>query len=77
MRNRYLEFYIDASFQRINRFFVLLFKDEDGRASYKQYYVPAVEIKYYKVMVDGRNFFDQLIKNDLKTYADIRKIATG
>ena len=28
-------------------------------------------------MVDGRNFFDQLIKNDLKTYDNIRKIATG
>ena len=28
-------------------------------------------------MVDGRNFFDQPIKNDLKTYDNIRKIATG
>ena len=28
-------------------------------------------------MVDGRNFFDQPIKNDLKTYNNIRKIATG
>ena len=28
-------------------------------------------------MTDGRNFFDQPIKNDLKTYDNIRKIATG
>ena len=28
-------------------------------------------------MIDGRNFFDQPIKNDLKTYHNIRKIATG
>ena len=28
-------------------------------------------------MIDGRNFFDQPIKNDLKTYDNIRKIATG
>ena len=28
-------------------------------------------------MIDGRNFFDQPIKNDLKTYNNIRKIATG
>ena len=27
-------------------------------------------------MINGRNFFDQLIKNDLKTY-NIRQIATG
>ena len=36
-----------------------------------------MEIKDYNVMIDGRNFFDQPIKNDLKTYDDIRKIATG
>ena len=28
-------------------------------------------------MIGGRNFFDQPIKNDLKTYYNIRKIATG
>ena len=28
-------------------------------------------------MIGGRNFFDQPIKNDLKTYDNIRKIATG
>ena len=28
-------------------------------------------------MIDGRNFFDQPIKNDLKTYRNIRKIAAS
>ena len=28
-------------------------------------------------MIDGRNFFDQPIKYDLKTYDNITKIATG
>ena len=28
-------------------------------------------------MVDGKNFFDQSINNDFKTYENIRKIATG
>ena len=28
-------------------------------------------------MIDVRNFFDQPIKNDLKTYDNIRKIAAG
>ena len=36
-----------------------------------------MEIKDYNVMIDGRNFFDQPIKNDLKTYNSIRKIVTG
>ena len=28
-------------------------------------------------MIDRRNFFDQPIKSDLKTYDNIRKIAKG
>ena len=36
-----------------------------------------MEIKDYNVKIDGRNFFDQPINNDLKTYDKIRKIATG
>ena len=36
-----------------------------------------MEVKDYNVMIDGRNFFDQTIKNDLKTYDNIRKIAMG
>ena len=77
MQNRYLDFLIDPSFQGVNRLFVLSFKDDDGRESHKQYYLPTVEIKDYNVMIDGRNFFDQPIKNDLKTYDNIRKIVTG
>ena len=33
-----------------------------------------VEIKDYNVMIQGRNFFNQPIKNDLKTYNNIRKV---
>ena len=28
-------------------------------------------------MIDRRNFFDQPVKNDIRTYDDIRKIALG
>ena len=28
----------------------------------KRYYIPNVEIKDYKVMIDGKNFFDQPVK---------------
>ena len=28
-------------------------------------------------MIDGKNFFDQPINKNLKTYENIRKIATG
>ena len=51
--------------------------DGDGRESHKQYYLPTVEIEYYNVMTDGRNFFDQPIKYGWKAYDNIRKIASG
>ena len=73
-RNRYLDYLIGPSFQGVNRLFVFSFKDDDGRESHKQYYLPTVEIKDYNVMIDGRNVFDQRIKNNLKTYDNIRKI---
>ena len=57
------------------RLFVLSFKDDDGRESHKQYYLPSVEIKYCNVLIDGRNFLDQPIKDGLKTYDNIKKIA--
>ena len=76
-QNRYLDFLIDPSFQVVNRLLVLSFKDENGRLSYKQYYLPTVEIKDYNVMFDGRGFFEQPVKNNLKTYDNFREIATG
>ena len=75
-QNRYLDFLIYPSFQGVNRLFVLSFKDDDDHKSHKQY-LPTMEIKGCNVMVNGRNFFDQPIKNDLKTYENIRKIAAG
>ena len=53
------------------------FKDDDGRESCKKHYLSTVEIKDYNITIDGRNFFNKPIKNDLKTYDNIRKIATG
>ena len=73
MRSRYLDILINASFKEVNRLSVLSFKDEGSRESH----ILAVEIKDYTVIIDGKNFFDQPIKNDLKKYDNIRKIATG
>ena len=64
-QNKHSDFLIDTNFQGVNRLFVLSFKDGNSRESHKQYYLPTVEIKDYSVMIDGRNFFDQPIKNDL------------
>ena len=39
--------------------------------------IPTVEIKDHNNMIDGKNFFDQPVKNNLRTYDNIKKIAIG
>ena len=53
------------------------FENENGRTSHSEYYLPKVEIKDYNVQIYGKNFFDQPINNDIKTFENIRKSATG
>ena len=67
-RDRYSNYLVDPSFQGVNRIFVLRFENENDRTSHSTYYLPKVEIKDYNVMIDGKNFFDQSINSDLKTY---------
>ena len=80
--NRYLNFLVVPCFQGVNRLFVLSFESDVYQKSYKQYYLPTVEIKDYNVVIDSRNLFNNLInnkiiKNYLKTNDNIRKTATG
>ena len=76
-RNRYLDYLIDLNFQGVNRLFVLSFENNNIWNSYKRYFPPTVEINNYNVMIDGQNFFDQTIQNNLRRYDNIWKIATG
>ena len=68
---------IEPSFQGVNRLFVLAFENDNNRTSSDEYYLPAVEIKDYNIVINGENFFDQPIKNNKVIYENIRKIATG
>ena len=54
---RYLDYLVDSSFQRLDRFFVLSFEDDNGQKSHKQYYLPTVNINDYNVKIDERIFF--------------------
>ena len=76
-QNQYVNYLVDQSFQVVNRLFALSFENENGRASHSEYYLPEVEIKDYIVKIDGKNVFDQPIKNDIETYEKSRKISTG
>ena len=72
-----VDFFIDTSFQGVNRLLGLPFENETQWTSYKRYYLPTREIKNYNVVTDGQNFFDHEIRNSLITYDHIQNIVTG
>ena len=63
--------------------FVLVFDNTNngnkkvGRDSYRKYFLPRVNITNYNVLIDGRNFYDQPINDQIKKYDEVRKITTG
>ena len=76
-RNQNLNYLVEPSFQGVNILFVLAFENDEQRKSNKRYYVPNVEIKDYNVIIDGKNCFDQPVKNGKVTYENIRKTTNG
>ena len=76
-------FSLDASFQGVNRLFVLAFNDDNNdankveRDNHRKYLPPRVDITKYNALINGRNFYDQPINDLIKQYDEIRKIATG
>ena len=61
----------------MNRLFVLPFSDLTDRTRQSRYYLLSEKMKEYNVVTNGKNFSDQIIKNDIKTYENIWKITTG
>ena len=76
-QNQYLGFLIDPRFHRVNRLSVLLFENQGDRIVHTGYSLAKVEVKDYNVMIDGKNFFDQPVKSDLRTYDNVWNISTG
>ena len=57
----------------------LFYTNEDGNAKRfkaKMYYLPKGIIDNYKIIINGKNFFDQGIESDIKRYEEIRKLTT-
>ena len=62
-----IDFSSEPSFQGVNRLFLLTFNANDSRIGHSRYFLPTAIVEDYNVMNDGRNFFDQPNKNDIKT----------
>ena len=68
---------VEPSFQGLNRLFILAFENYTQRTSHTGPYLPDIQLKDYNILINGKNVFDQPIKNNKVTYENIRKIATG
>ena len=74
---------LNASFQGVKRLFVFAYfiaengNDEAGIKNNKKYFLPRGEIKNYNVLTDGRNFYDQPIKDIIKQHYKVRKVSMG
>ena len=78
--DEYIRERLDASFQGVNKLFVLPYASGDNitnENSYRKYFLPRLKIKNYNIEIDGRNFYDQSINGSIKQYDEIRKISTG
>ena len=72
-QNQHLDYLIDLCFQGMSRIFASFY----DRTVYTGYFLPKVEINNYNVMIDGRNFFEEPVKNNIRTYENFRKNVFG
>ena len=80
--SNYKRFPLNASFQGVIKLFLLAFDNTNNgnekveRNSHTKYFHPRVNITDYNVLIDGRNFYDQSINDQIKKFDEIRKIGT-
>ena len=45
--------------------------------NHRKYFLPRVDITKYNVLIDGRNFYEQPVSDEIKRYDEIRKTQQG
>ena len=76
-QNQCINCLIDPHFQGVNKlvcWYHLKIKQIEEDTGY---YPPTLEIKDYNIIIYGKNVLDQVVRNDIRTYENIRKIALG
>ena len=71
--------FFESNFVGVKILFVLVYTNEDTDCkSFKAetYYLSKWIIDNYNVIINGKNFYDQLIDSDRKRYKEIRKLTT-
>ena len=78
--NNLSRFPLDASFQGVNRLFVLAFDNTNYGAnrvekdSHRKYFLLTVNITNYNVLIDVRNFYVHNISDQIRKFDEVRKV---
>ena len=78
--NNFKRIMLDGSYPGASRLFVMGFNANAGntqRNSHQRYFLPRKEIKGYNFLIDGRNFYDQNVNDQIKKYQELREIMIG
>ena len=71
---------LDPSFQGVKRLFVMAcsrLANQPTRDDRRKYYLPRIDLNEYNVIIDGRNFYDNPIENDVEKYRELKKVMIG
>ena len=71
---------LDPYFQAVNRLFVMAYNRANGqptRNGQRKCYLPRIDLEKYNVIIDGRNFYDNLIQSDIEKYRELTKVMIG
>ena len=55
----------------------MAYNSENGRPTrngQQKYYLPRIDLKEYNVIIDGRNFYDNPIENNIEKYRELKKV---
>ena len=47
------------------------------RNGQRKYYLPRIDLNKYNVIIDGRNFYDNPIENNIEKYRELKKVMIG
>ena len=80
-KDTFTKLFLDPSFQGVNKLFGLAFNntaiddntDTANRVNKKKCFLSRLHTTIYNVSIDGRNFYDQPINDQIRKYDEIRK----
>ena len=73
-------YFLESNFAGVNRLFLLVYTNEDANAkrfNAGKCYLTKDKIENYNVIINEKNFYDQVIDSHIKRYEEIRKLTTG